>query len=104
MSREDEIIRKLADMLAKRFVDEGLLVEAGWQAYRSFMNPDAPEIQFEECRTAFFAGAQHLFGSLISMLDPGNENTAKDIERMTQINAELAAFAVTFAAKHGISL
>lgn len=79
--------------LAKALVDKGLLVEAGWMGFRlGAMHPDAPADQVSEMRLAFFAGAQHLFTSMMTMLDPDAEPTEQDMERMTQISKELERF------------
>lgn len=97
-------LKALADRLAKHLTDEGKLIEAGWTQYdKLVLSPNAPQIQRDECRLAFFAGAQHLFGSILGILDPGSEPTDKDLERMSQIHAELQAFIVVFSAKHGVS-
>lgn len=84
---------KLAEELTKRFVDDGKLIEAGFAAMRITMIPkDAPEIQVREMRMAFLAGAQHLFGSIMSILEPGADPTETDLRRMDLINVELEAF------------
>jgi hypothetical protein len=99
----DPRIRKLADDLAKKLTDEGKLIEAGWVTYdRLVLSPEAPQIQRDECRMAFFAGAQHLFGSILGILEPGADPTAKDLERMSQIDVELRTFIAIFSAKHGL--
>jgi hypothetical protein len=38
------------------------------------------------------AGAQHLFASIMGILDPGREPTARDMARMSMIANELDAF------------
>ena len=43
-------------------------------------------------RYAFMAGSQHLFASIMSILDPGDEPTEKDLKRMDLIAAELEVF------------
>jgi hypothetical protein len=53
-------------------------------------------------RTAFFAGALHLFASMISIMDADREPTEGDLSRMTMIDVELHAFEVEFARKHGL--
>jgi hypothetical protein len=40
-------------------------------------------------RTAFMAGAEHLFSSVMNVLDPGQEPTADDLRRMDLIHTEL---------------
>lgn len=78
----------------RRLMDDGKIIEAGWQVYRMTVLPkDASAIQISETRLAFFAGAQHLFGSIMTALDPGPDETAADMRRMEQISAELDAFA-----------
>ena len=43
---------------------------------------------------AFFAGAHHLFTSIMNVLDPGpdTEPTERDLRRMSQIHAELERY------------
>src|ERR1035437_989059 len=93
-------IRALADGLSKRLVDEGKLVEAGWACFRGYVvQPAAAAVQIDEMRLSFFAGAQHLFASINSFLDEGEEPTDADLRRMTLISDELAAFADVLAAR-----
>jgi len=90
----------VAQVLTKSLVDRGLLIEAGFAGLRSACIPaDAPEAQVQEMRMAFFAGAEHLFGSILSVLEPGQEPTENDLQLMTNISAELDAFAQTFKAR-----
>lgn len=85
--------QKLAHELTKKFVDQGKLIEAGfWTLRATAIRPDAPPVQIEEMRMAFMAGAEHLFGSIMSMLEPGSEPTEKDMNRMELIHAELEKF------------
>lgn len=89
------------ERLSKELVDQGKLIEAGWVGLRIAAIPlDAPAIQLEEMRNAFFAGAQHLFGSIMTLLDPGEEPTAADMRRMDLIDKELKAFIADFSARH----
>lgn len=93
--------RNHLERLSRQLADEGKLVEAGWIGLRLAAMPDnAPAVQLEAMRMAFFAGAQHLFSALISALDEGDEVTEADMRRMDLINAELQAFAAAFAAQH----
>jgi hypothetical protein len=99
MADSNEALRRLHQSL----IDKGLLMEAGWVSLRiAAIPPDAPKIQLDEMRTAFFAGAQHLFSSIMNMLDPETEETAADMRRMDMINDELNKFAKEFYRKHGI--
>lgn len=93
--------RKLVDELTKKLVDDGKLIEAGWQSMRLLAIPaDASEVQLTEMRNAFFGGAQHLFGSIMSMLDLGSEPTTADLRRMDQIEKELQEFIAVFVQRH----
>lgn len=85
-------IQTLARELSKRLSDEGRLIEAGWIALRAILPPGAPDVQVNEMRFAYMAGAQHLFSSIMGVLDPGAEPTAADLRRLELINRELEAF------------
>lgn len=86
--------RQYLEQLSKRLADDGKLIEAGWMGLRaSVIPPDAPAIQLQEMRMAFLAGAQHLFSSIMSILDPGTNPTKADLRRMDLIDRELNAFA-----------
>jgi hypothetical protein len=81
----DEICRQLAD--------QGRLIEAGFRAMAFLAIPaNAPAFQVEDMRMAFFAGAQHLFASIMGMLEPGAEATDADLNRLTIIQIELDAW------------
>jgi hypothetical protein len=87
--------------LSKELSEKGLLIEAGFVSLRAAaIPPDAPQVQIDEMRNAFFAGAQHLLGSIMSILDPGEEPTEADMKRMDQLQAELARFINEYEAKH----
>jgi hypothetical protein len=87
-------IRQIVDEVSKMLAAEGKLIEAGFVGYRKFvMSPDAPQIQIDECRFAFFAGAQHLFASINSIMGSNQEPTENDMRRMDQMHAELQKFA-----------
>ena len=85
--------RQFLEQLTRRLADEGKLIEAGWIGLRLAAVPlDAPAVQLDEMRNAFMAGAQHLFASIMGVLDPEAEVTAQDMRRMELIAAELEAF------------
>jgi hypothetical protein len=90
---EDEHVKRMAEKLCLDLVDKGKIIEAGWNSLRIVgISPDAPPHQLEHMRMAFFAGAQHLFASIITVLDPGTEPTPRDLERMELIYDELEQF------------
>ena len=89
--------------LERELIAQGRLIEAGWQGLRRSAVPaNAPAVQLEEMRTAFFAGAQHMFSSVLRVLDPGDEPTEADLTRMDKIDAELRQFIREYELKHGL--
>jgi hypothetical protein len=83
----------LCNKVAKKLADEGKLIEGGFAAMKIMSIPaDASDAQVRDMRVAFFAGAQHLFGSLMGIMEAGNEATDNDLSRMDQISNELDNF------------
>lgn len=77
-------------------------MEGGWQAYLMICHlENSPEVQRMEMRKAFFAGAQHLWGSIFAVLEGGTEPTDSDLKRMTLINDELEKFIQDLKAQKG---
>ena len=71
-----------------------------------FAYPDwqkMPRENLDELRTVFFAGAQHLFGSVCNILSDEEEPTEQDMLRMSLIARELEAFIDEWKARHGIT-
>jgi len=46
----------------------------------------------EETRRGFYAGANHLFSSIMSILEPDAEPTAKDLAQMQAIHDEIKEY------------
>jgi hypothetical protein len=85
--------RQYLEQLSKLLADDGRLIEAGWVGMRLLVVPlDAPAIQLNDLRYAFMAGAYHLFSSIMTVLDPGAEETDADLRRMALIHQELDTF------------
>lgn len=85
--------RQYLEQLSKRLADDGKLIEAGWIGLRlQAISPNAPPVQLQEMRYAFMAGAQHLFASIMTVLDEGTEETPADMRRMSLIADELEVF------------
>ena len=60
--------------------------------YRSEVIPqDAPPVQIEECRRAFFAGAVALYLLVLAGLSPNPGVTPEDMSFMADVDAELTA-------------
>jgi hypothetical protein len=93
--------RDYLQKMERHLADEGKLIEAGWIGLRIAALPiDAPAIQLKEMRNAFFAGAQHLFVSIMTILEPGAEPTDDDLTRMDLIDKELRAFINDFTVRN----
>lgn len=71
-------------------------IERQWRSYRNKVLPaGAPQTQIVECKRAFFAGALSLLTSISSDLDPGEDPTDADMDRMGSIHRELVKFGET---------
>ena len=82
--------REIARAVNKAAVDDGKLIETGFDALRTLaIAKDAPQVQVDEMRLAFMAGAQHLWGAIMGFLDPGDHETPQDLRRMQSIQNEL---------------
>lgn len=92
---------ELVNEITKGLVDKGMLIEAGWVGLSIAAIPaTAPPEQLEMMREAFFAGAAHLWSSINSVLEAGEEPTANDLMRMDQINNELSGFMKDYERRH----
>lgn len=90
-----ELTKKMVDDAGRELMNRGLIVAAGYEGYK-LMFPHAMRshpVYGEAERRAFFAGAQHLFASIMnSGLDEGTEPTEADMARMDNIARELKEF------------
>lgn len=100
---EEKARYREAVKLTRHLVDHGQLIEAGWQSLRLMALPeDTPDYQLKSMREAFFAGAHHLFASIMAILEPGHEATEQDLNRLTIIQSELAEYLVQFKREHNL--
>lgn len=84
----DQKKRELVERITRQLTDDGRVIEAGWESLRIMTIPDnAPAMQLGAMRDAFFADAQHLFGSMVTIMDADEEPTDNDLFRMGQIDA-----------------
>jgi hypothetical protein len=83
-------LEQAATDLTRVLTDKGKLIEAGFTAFAKFViSPDAPPIQLSEMRLAFMAGAEHVWSSMLNLLDEDKEPTADDMRRMEMIQREI---------------
>ncbi len=65
----------------------------GWKSYQQLvMDPKAGQVQVDETKQAFYAGASLLWYALMFTLEPDAEPTELDMQRMDDINTEVEAF------------
>jgi len=88
------------EKMTKQLINSGQIIQAGWISLRYVAYPEASEHQLNMLREAFYAGAQHLFASIMTVLDPGNEPTEADMKRMNKIHEELEHFIKEFKLRH----
>jgi hypothetical protein len=85
------------ELFHKHLIDKGFLIEAGWAGFMHsvYIKPLQGD-QLRQLRQAFFAGAQHLFASIMTVLDPEENPTRDDLRRMDLIHQELGRFIQEF--------
>lgn len=90
-----EFLEDVGQAVGRELADRGRLVEAGFVIFAdAVISPTAPEVQREEMRLAFMAGAEHVFSSLVNIMEGEGEGesempTEADLRRMDLINKEL---------------
>jgi hypothetical protein len=90
-----DLLGKATVALTRKLMDEGNLIEAGFAIFAASVIPkDAPQVQRDEMLLAFMAGAQHVFASIVTALDPGDDATDADLRRMDLLHQELERWAV----------
>lgn len=98
---DDKRRRELAEHLGRQlsghvFQNSKSPIELGWQVFKSIMLPK-PEDE-HALRTAYFAGAQHLYASIMNGLTEDREPTDADLARMSNVHNELMRFYQEMAA------
>jgi hypothetical protein len=79
--------------ITKEAMDKGCIIEFGWLLFAKLVYPQGiNKDQHDQLRDAFFAGATHLFGSLMEGLDEGDDATSADEKRLDLIAAEILLF------------
>lgn len=69
------------------------LLETQWMSYRNaVLGKDALLIQLRESRRAFYAGSWAFYSLLMNSLEPGTDETPKDLELMAALDGEMREF------------
>ena len=90
---DDPRVRALVDKINAVAADSGSMVETGFAAYCAIVLPGADKAEKDRHRIAFFAGAQHVFATLIGVMSDHDDPTPADLMRMDKLHAELETFA-----------
>lgn len=89
---------EMIERLTAKLVEEGKHVEAGWHSYLiDVVPPDSSPEQIENMRLTFYAGATHLFETLL--LDADDEASGDDLDKLDDVEKELAAFRASLVAQ-----
>lgn len=88
------------EKILNSWADQGRVVEGGWRGLCAIWNLDgAPEVQKMEMRKAYYAGAQHVFGSIMGLMGRDQEEPSeREMKVLDDIHKELDAFAAEMAA------
>lgn len=90
---ESAKLREVVKKLTNECMKQGKIIEAGWNSFRLMaIRKDTSQETLKSMRDIFFAGAQHLFASILCSLDEGQNPTMEDLDRMDKIDAELRAY------------
>jgi hypothetical protein len=95
---KNELVREVT----KKLIEEGKLIEAGFAIMKimTLSNVDVSPGQIRDMRVALFAGAHHVFNSIMSTLDEGAEPSEADMKRIDLIDKELDKFIKEFKRTH----
>lgn len=70
------------------------LMDAAWRSFAEQVLPiDAPDVQRQEMRRAFYAGGWAFYTALMGNLDGGDDPTAADFSMLDGLDRELRDFA-----------
>lgn len=82
--------------ISKQLMTQGKLVASGFLGLWLCIGRPDNQAYREDIRTAFFAGAYHVFQSIMATMDEGEEVTAGDKDRLSMLNKELEEFVEKF--------
>jgi hypothetical protein len=84
--------KKIAEQITKNLAAQGKLIEGGFAAYVHLYMKDADPAAIDLMRRAWFLSADHIFASLLNVMDADREPTAQDMKIMEHLERELATF------------
>lgn len=98
-------VEQMARKLTEKAAGEGLVMELGWRSTETMLLPkETTDAARKVMRDVFYLGAQHLWGSVMSFLQAGDdtEATIQDMARMSLVDIELKAFLEDFIKRRGV--
>jgi len=88
------IVTEVARQIQKKMADDGKILTGGFLAY-CVVNQITNESARLRAKDAYYAGAEHVFTTLMNALDPDtpdHEPTAADMQRMDKLWNEISAW------------
>jgi hypothetical protein len=77
------------------------MIGESWASYQAEVVPaDAPAVQREECKRAFYAGAQAMFTAVLAATEPDDEDVCE--ARLAALEREMQDFLRLFKQREGI--
>lgn len=80
-------IERALHAIAHNLAERGKVIAGGAEIMLHYIDPKISDA--DELRYAFFAGAQHLFATIMAVMDEDREPTPRDMAIMDKINHEL---------------
>jgi hypothetical protein len=72
-----------------------------WASYQADVVPaEAPSVQREECKRAFYAGAQAMFWAVMAATEPDDEDVC--VAQLAAIEREMQDFLRLFKKREGV--
>jgi hypothetical protein len=80
----------LSEELTRIVADKGRLMGVGYMTFAAmFVDENTPAKTRRRMEVAFLMGAQHVWASIMNMLDEGAEPTDADLRRMDMLGREM---------------
>jgi hypothetical protein len=74
------------------------MIDQLWKAFEAKLHPNAPQIQRDEMRKAFYCGACMLWTEMFNRISPGPAESLADMLMMDSIQKEVKDFVASLKA------
>ena len=94
MTENQKALKEAAETITRNLSEQGRIIEAGWTGFAlmASIGHRTDPLRAMELRKAFYAGALHLYSSILVILDLGDEPSEADLRRLDLISKELRDF------------